>query len=322
MDSKELAHLLSLIDRAQLALTDLEIGLQRAADQPKQPLDALLAEPRTPEGDEYLRRYPDVAAHMTPPEMYGLRPRAHYLEHGQAEGRTWPLTGSTHPATHPAWTEANPTPMVTTPGGRTFPAPDPSENAMGYIQRVGFFIGKGADWGRRGAELMLGTDSLVPKSVPYPDGYGPWKENLANWPTMAETFWFPGPSSPADPGWQDVYNRLHEAERGSGGRTPIAQPEDPVFTGQFGADSLTDDEAAYVYAFTHTQAGTALANKVYWESGIFSGPRVSISRLVNRGEQRWNELHLDAWAAVAAWPDSPVKRAVLATAPAPGETPL
>jgi hypothetical protein len=128
-----------------------------------------------------------------------------------------------------------------------------------------------------------------------------------NWTTLAENFWF-ATVQPVDPGWQQVYDRMAQAN---------SQP-DPYtgpFTGRFGADFLSDQEAAYVYGFTHTQPGMALANKVYWESGIFSGPRVAISRLINRGELHWNAMNLNAWDTVTQWPDSPLKQAVLATSP-------
>lgn len=58
-----------------------------------------------------------------------------------------------------------------------------------------------------------------------------------------------------------------------------------VFAGRWQADSLTDAEAAMVYLYTHTQPGSALAGRVYWQSGLIGGTRDAINRLVNRGER-------------------------------------
>jgi hypothetical protein len=84
-----------------------------------------------------------------------------------------------------------------------------------------------------------------------------------------------------------------------------------VYEGRFKARSITNEEAGYIYAYTHTQAGTALSEKVYRGAGLFSGPRAEISDLISRGELAWLSTHLNAHEAVAAWPQSEVKAAVL-----------
>lgn len=158
----------------------------------------------TPEGQQYLRDNLDVARN---PDFFD-RPYLHYALHGKAEGRTWPGGTQTFPAGRVP--EQVNVPTVTTPGGRVFPAPaDSGENGMGYIQRVGEFLGLQEQWARVAGTLRLGTDHLVPKNVKYPDDYAAYKENRKNWPAMAEAFWFPTVQA-ADPGWQGVYDRLRE----------------------------------------------------------------------------------------------------------------
>lgn len=120
-------------------------------------------------------------------------------------------------------TAPQPSPTVKTPGGRDFPLPDPRENGLGYIGRVGSYLGREEEWRRTAGTLFLGTDHLVPKNIKYPDDYAAYKSDLRNWPAMAEKFWFPETSAP-DPGWQKVYERMAQEQ---GARTPPVAPDEP-----------------------------------------------------------------------------------------------
>jgi hypothetical protein len=98
---------------------------------------------------------------------------------------------------------------------------------MGYIGRVGTFLGRQADWARLSGTLFLGTDHLVPKTVKYPDEYRSWKENPANWPTLAENFWFP-PAQVVDPGWDKVHEEIAKGRKKKPKPVELPPGEEPL----------------------------------------------------------------------------------------------
>lgn len=85
-----------------------------------------------------------------------------------------------------------------------------------------------------------------------------------------------------------------------------------IYNGRFKASAISDEEAGFVYAYTRTQGGTGLAQRVYFAGAVFSGIHADISSLITRGERIFVESGRNAHEAVAAWPQSEVKAAVLA----------
>lgn len=163
--------------------------------------------------EAYLEANPDVAAHVT----FGKAPLRHWFDHGFLEKRPWPKLPPASVFTQ----------MVMTPAGRAFPMPAPvspdgkvGENLWGYFERVARHIGRSAEWNRTSASVMLGLNHLVPKSVPYPDGYANYFDDPNNWPAITEAHFFRAPQT-ADPGWAQVHERMKE------GTHPAWQP-DPV----------------------------------------------------------------------------------------------
>lgn len=121
-------------------------------------------------------------------------------------GGTAPVPAPTNPA--PSLPIAHPPGWVPTASGRYLPAPQPTDgNFMGYCGRIASAIGKGDMWLRTAGTLFHGSDHLVPRSVPYPDGYRAYKSDPANWPDMADKFYWPTPEA-TDPAWQQVYDRM------------------------------------------------------------------------------------------------------------------
>ena len=73
---------------------------------------------------------------------------------------------------------------------------------------------------------------------------------------------------------------------------------------------MDDAAAAFVYAYGMSQPGMALANRLWWESGLFGGPRAAIAELIGRGER--GTVGRFAQDIVAEYPDGPFKQDVLA----------
>jgi hypothetical protein len=84
------------------------------------------------------------------------------------------------------------------------------------------------------------------------------------------------------------------------------------FTGKYHAGEIDDAAAGFVYAYSMTVPGTALANKLYYEAGLFSGHRTAIQEMMSRGEGWRHGKPMNDYEIVAAYPDSEFKRAVLA----------
>lgn len=85
-----------------------------------------------------------------------------------------------------------------------------------------------------------------------------------------------------------------------------------MFVGKWDADSLTDSDAMAIYAYTRTQPGTVLWNRVFWQAALFSGPRAAIARLISRGEAAFWQAGGVAEPIVAGWADCELKRDVTA----------
>ena len=57
-----------------------------------------------------------------------------------------------------------------------------------------------------------------------------------------------------------------------------------MFAGRYAAASLSDVDAAFIYAAAHREPGTALSNHIYWSAWLLSGSRNEINSLIQRGE--------------------------------------
>jgi hypothetical protein len=91
-----------------------------------------------------------------------------------------------------------------------------------------------------------------------------------------------------------------------------AEHDDKVYAGKYHAGGLDDAAAGFVYAYSMTQPGMALAGKLYWESGLIAGPRATIAQLIDRGERYRNGKGKgDQWF-VDNYPDGQFKQDVLA----------
>ena len=120
-------------------------------------------------------------------------------------GTAPPVTEVINYPAQPELPIAHPPGWLPTSSGRYMPAPVPTDGSlMGYIARVAPLVGKAEQYQRTVGALFLGTDNLVPRSVPYPDGYAAYKMDPANWPDMAEKFFWP-PAQTPDPGWDALY---------------------------------------------------------------------------------------------------------------------
>jgi len=86
--------------------------------------------------------------------------------------------------------------------------------------------------------------------------------------------------------------------------------DDKVYVGKWHAGGIDDAAATFVYAYSHTQPGTALTNKVYWQAGLFEGPRAVIAELIGRGER--GIVGRPVQQIVDEYPDSQFKQDVLA----------
>lgn len=139
-----------------------------------------------------------------------------------------------------------------------------------------------------------------------------WPEGAREFPRPGSGVWYVGSDGPfASP--SEYYDYLRRArERDQNLSQWEQQQQVASYTGRWPADSLTDDEAALVFAYTHRQPGTELAGQVYYRANLFSGDNAAISRLVNRGERVFVESHKSAWQTVAEAPDSDLKRALAA----------
>jgi hypothetical protein len=89
-----------------------------------------------------------------------------------------------------------------------------------------------------------------------------------------------------------------------------------LFAGRYPADSLTDEQAAFVYAVTHLEPNRAavVSNHLYWHAWMFSGRRDAIVRLINRGELAG--LGRQHRAIVDDFPDGEFKRDIILAAEA------
>jgi hypothetical protein len=91
-----------------------------------------------------------------------------------------------------------------------------------------------------------------------------------------------------------------------------ATHDDKVYAGKYHAGEIDDAAAGFVYAYSMSQAGTALASKLYFGSALFSGPRAVIAKLMERGERWRHGKGVGDEQIVAAYPDSQFKQDVLA----------
>jgi len=155
-------------------------------------------------------------------------------------------------------------------------------------------------YGRQGADPSdAGPGQPRRSPAGFPLVYTPWGAKvLHNGQTFAD--------DAAVEAWEEAVARQDAANA-----TRDAADAAQVYEGRFKARSISDVEAGYIYAYTHTQAGTALAERIYRKAGLFSGTRTEINSLVSRGELAWIATQLNAHEAVAAWPASEVKTAVL-----------
>ena len=82
------------------------------------------------------------------------------------------------------------------------------------------------------------------------------------------------------------------------------------FAGVYHAGEIDDAAAGFLYAYSLSQPGTALSNRLYYESGLIAGTSGAIAQLKARGQAALaGRIESEV---VATYPDSEFKRDVLA----------